>query len=174
MNDIRNFRDMTRPMGALNEDRLRDFIERFETFSDPNIPPFMYGSHYSTSAGVVLHFLVRLHPYANLHRQLQGGHFDVADRLFSNIERTYEMCTGASTAEVKELTPEWYCNPDFLRNSNNFYLGQSQEGEPIGDVVLPPWAKGSADKFVEIMRSALESKCCTYMLPSWIDLIFGL
>ena len=138
LNDKNNFRDLSKPMGALNEERLKDFIERFETFNDPTIPPFMYGSHYSTSAGVVLHFLLRLHPYANLHRQLQSGHFDVADRLFSHVQRTYEMCTGASAAEVKELTPEWYCNPSFLRNINEFFMGRSQEGELLGDVVLPP------------------------------------
>ena len=88
-------------MGALNPNRLEDFLERFETMGDSlggglcgGIPPFMYGSHYSTAAGVVCHFLVRLHPFASLHRQLQSGHFDVADRLFSSVPRTWEMCTG--------------------------------------------------------------------------------
>ncbi|KAG7359446.1 Beige/BEACH domain containing protein [Nitzschia inconspicua] len=168
-----NFRDLTKPMGALNPDRLEDFIERFNTFADPSIPPFMYGSHYSTNAGVVLHFLVRLHPFAGLHRQLQGGHFDVADRLFSSVPRTWQMCTGSSAAEVKELTPEWYCNPAFLKNTNKFKLGTSQEGDVLGDVILPPWAKGSPEKFVEVMRNALESDICSAMLPDWIDLIFG-
>ena len=74
---------------------------------------------------------------------------------------------------MKELTPEWYCNPSFLRNSNNLKLGTSQDGELIDDVVLPPWAKGSPEKFVEVLRSALESDICSEMLPSWIDLIFG-
>jgi hypothetical protein len=55
-----NFRDLSKPVGALNAQRLAEFKERFESFVDPSIPPFMYGSHYSTSAGVVLHFLVRL------------------------------------------------------------------------------------------------------------------
>jgi Beige/BEACH domain len=160
-------------MGALNPDRLEDFIERFNTFADPSIPPFMYGSHYSTNAGVVLHFLVRMHPFAGLHRQLQGGHFDVADRLFSSVPRTWQMCTGSSAAEVKELTPEWYCNPSFLKNSNNFKLGTSQDGDVLDDVVLPPWAKGSPEKFIEVMRMALESDICSVMLPDWIDLIFG-
>ena len=107
LNDPKNFRDLSKPVGALNPDRLQDFIERFNSFVDPLIPPFMYGSHYSTSAGVVLHFLVRMHPFAGLHRQLQSGHFDVADRLFSSIPRTWDMCTGSSAAEVKELTPEF-------------------------------------------------------------------
>jgi hypothetical protein len=173
LTDRSNFRDLSKPMGALNPDRLEEFIERFESFSDPTIPPFMYGSHYSTSAGVVLHFLVRMHPFAGMHRQLQGGHFDVADRLFGSVPRTWEMCTGSSAAEVKELTPEWYCNPAFLKNTNNFKLGTSQEGEMLGDVTLPPWANGSPDKFVEVMRNALESDVCSEMLPDWIDLIFG-
>ena len=168
-----SFRDLSKPMGALNPSRLEDFIERFNTFADPSIPPFMYGSHYSTSAGVVLHFLVRLHPYAGLHRQLQGGHFDVADRLFSSVPRTWEMCTGSSAAEVKELTPEWYCNPAFLKNTNSFKLGTTQDGEVLGDVTLPPWAKGKPETFIEVMRNALESDICSEMLPDWIDLIFG-
>jgi hypothetical protein len=171
--DPTNFRDLRKPMGALNPDRLEDVIDRFSTFADPSIPPFMYGSHYSTMAGVVLHFLVRMHPYASLHRQLQGGHFDVADRLFSSVPRTWEMCTGTSAAEVKELTPEWYCNPGFLKNGNKIKLGTSQDGEVIGDVVLPRWAKGSPETFIEVMRNALESDMCSEMLPDWIDLIFG-
>ncbi len=173
LNDRSSFRDLSKPVGALNPDRLNDFVERFNTFADPSIPPFMYGSHYSTSAGVVLHFLVRLHPFAGLHRQLQGGYFDVADRLFSSVPRTWSMCTGSSAAEVKELIPEFYCAPSFLRNCNKFVLGSSQDGELLGDVSLPPWAKGSPEKFVEIMRAALESEICSEMLPDWIDLIFG-
>ena len=151
LQDKANFRDMSKPMGALNEERLAELLERFNTFDDPSIPPFMYGSHYSTSAGVVCHFLIRMHPYSSLHRQLQSGHFDVADRLFSSIKRTWDMCTGRSAAEVKELTPEFYSNPAFLRNSNDFKLGTSQDGEILGDVILPPWAKGSPEKFVEVM-----------------------
>ena len=173
LTDPSNFRDLSKPVGALNPDRLEDFIERFNTFADPSIPPFMYGSHYSTSAGVVLHFLVRMHPFAGLHRQLQGGHFDVADRLFSSVPRTWGMCTGSSAAEVKEITPEWYCNPAFLRNSNKFKLGTAQDGEVLSDVILPPWANGSPEKFIEVMRAALESDLCSSMLPDWIDLIFG-
>jgi hypothetical protein len=172
LKDKSNYRDLSKPMGALNPDRLKEFLERFRTFDDPMIPPFMYGSHYSTSAGVVLHFLVRLHPFASLHRQLQGGHFDVADRLFSSVSRTWDMCTGQSASEVKELTPEWYCNPTFLRNVNKFKLGTSQDGQTLGDVELPPWAKGSPETFVEVLRSALESDICTSMLPGELSLYY--
>jgi len=45
LEDKANFRDMTKPMGALNEERLAELLDRFNTFDDPSIPPFMFGSH---------------------------------------------------------------------------------------------------------------------------------
>ena len=62
LSDPSVFRDLSKPMGALDEKRLAAFRERFESFQDPDIPSFMYGSHYSTAAGVVLHYLVRFFP----------------------------------------------------------------------------------------------------------------
>jgi hypothetical protein len=211
LKDPKNYRDLSKPMGALNLERLENvFLKRFcalesmnsilyaspekqrysatgraekETSRDgdsaendrfPFIPPFMYGSHYSTAGGVVLHFLVRLKPFAKLHRQLQGGSFDCADRLFDSVPRTWEMCSGKSQSEVKELTKEWYSDPRFLRNSHGFKLGTSVDGKQISDVTLPPWAAGSPERFVLIMRMALESDVCSKMLHHWIDLIFGL
>ena len=41
-----------KPVGALNPTRLEKFLERYESFEDPVIPRFHYGSHYS-SAGTV-------------------------------------------------------------------------------------------------------------------------
>jgi hypothetical protein len=55
-------------MGTLNPNRFEEFQERFESFSEPTIPPFMYGSHYSTSTGIALPFLVQMHPFAGLHQ----------------------------------------------------------------------------------------------------------
>ena len=43
----------------------------------------------------------------------------------------------------------------------------------VGDVVLPPWAKGSAHEFIRIQREALESEYVSKNLNTWIDLIFG-
>lgn len=58
-------------MGAVNPERLAEFIDRYRSFDDPDIPSFMYGSHYSTAVGVVLHYLVRLQPFAELHKEMQ-------------------------------------------------------------------------------------------------------
>lgn len=42
---------------------------------------------------------------------------------------------------MKELIPEFFYMPEFLVNSNLYHLGVKQDGKPIGDVCLPPWAK---------------------------------
>lgn len=77
--------------------------------------------------------------------RLQNGTFDVADRLFSSVRRSWDMCTSA-LSEVKELTPEWYTLPDFLTNANGFELGNAQVekdvlggegwGCPVGVIIL--------------------------------------
>ena len=48
-----------------------------------------------------------------------------------------------------------------------------QDGTALGDVELPPWAKGSPDEFVRLQREALESDHVSEHLHEWIDLIFG-
>ncbi|CBN78887.1 conserved unknown protein [Ectocarpus siliculosus] len=171
LSDDKVFRDLKKPMGAVNPERLAEFIDRYRSFDDPDIPSFMYGSHYSTAVGVVLHYLVRLQPFAELHREMQNGTFDVADRLFSSVARSWDMCTSA-LSEVKELTPEWYSLPDFLTNVNGFAFGKAQDGTEINDVQLPPWAGGPAD-FILKHRAALESDYVSQNLHHWIDLIFG-
>ena len=52
-------------------------------------------------------------------------------------------------------------------------LGRRQDGEALGHVVLPPWARGSAWRLVRTLRAALESAHASRELPAWIDLIFG-
>jgi hypothetical protein len=74
--------------------------------------------------------------------------------------------------EVKELTPEWYTLPDFLRNINGLPLGTTQAGEVVGDVTLPPWAP-TAEDFIRTQREALESEYVSQRLHHWVDLIFG-
>lgn len=180
LSDLATFRDLSKPMGALNEERLADALERFDSMEEEysgdnatsaDIPPFMYGSHYSTMVGVVLHFLMRLQPFASLHCEMQGGHFDVADRLFSSVQRTWKQNT-TQLSEVKEITPEWFTTPEMFQNINQFDLGRTQEGELVSDVILPPWAK-NAEEFVRLNRQALESEYVSANLHHWIDLIFG-
>lgn len=179
--DLKNketYRDLTKPMGAINPERLEIILERYRTLcdTDQSIPPFMYGSHYSTMAGVVMHYLIRLQPFTSLHKHLQGGRYDTYDRMFSSIPATFEQnCT--RTSEVKELTPEWFSLPDFLRNVNNLNIVGRRGNAPEetlnnGDVELPKWA-ASPEDFIRINRAALESDYVSANLNHWIDLIFG-
>ena len=102
---------------------------------------------------------------------MQNGHFDVPDRLFSSIPRSFKHNTN-QLSEVKELTPEWFTTPEMFKNINNFDLGKTQDGEMVDDVELPAWA-ATAEEFVRINREALESDYVTEHLHEWIDLIFG-
>ena len=60
-------------------------------------------------------------------------------------------------ADVRELIPEFFYLPDFLENQNRFDMGYKQNGEPLDDVLLPPWAKGSAGKiYIYLVHSNLD------------------
>ena len=46
------YRDLSRPVGALNDKRRLEFQDRYASLKeDPDIPPFHYGSHYSSAGG---------------------------------------------------------------------------------------------------------------------------
>ena len=56
---------------------------------------------------------------------LQGGHFDLADRMFHSVKDAYMSACKHNMADVKELIPEFFYLPELLLNSNNFDLGKS-------------------------------------------------
>ncbi|OMO78627.1 hypothetical protein CCACVL1_14249 [Corchorus capsularis] len=164
------YRDLSKPIGALNPDRLKKFQERYASFDDPVIPKFHYGSHYS-SAGTVLYYLVRVEPFTTLSIQLQGGNFDHADRMFSDIAATWNGVL-EDMSDVKELVPELFYLPEMLTNENSIDFGTTQLGGKIDSVKLPPWAHNHVD-FIHKHRMALESEHVSAHLHEWIDLIFG-
>ncbi|KAH7365384.1 hypothetical protein KP509_18G024600 [Ceratopteris richardii] len=78
--------------------------------------------------GIFLYYLLRLEPFTSLHKNLQGGKFDHADRLFHSIEGAFKNFL-TNTSDVKELIPEFFYMPEFLVNSNKYYMGIKQDGE---------------------------------------------
>ncbi|ONK60513.1 uncharacterized protein A4U43_C08F19280 [Asparagus officinalis] len=169
----RSFRKLNKPMGCQTVEGEEEFKKRYESWDDPDVPKFHYGSHYS-SAGIVLFYLLRLPPFSTENQTLQGGQFDHADRLFNSVRDTWLSAAGkGNTSDVKELIPEFFYMPEFLENRFNLDLGVKQSGEQVGDVVLPPWAKGSTREFIRKHREALESDYVSENLHHWIDLIFG-
>nr|XP_023683403.1 lipopolysaccharide-responsive and beige-like anchor protein [Paramormyrops kingsleyae] len=165
-----NFRDLSKPMGALNPKRAAFFSERFDTWEDEQVPRFHYGTHYSTCSFTLM-WLLRLEPFATFFLNFQGGEFDHADRSFSSVCRAWRNCQ-EDTSDVKELIPEFYYLPEMFYNANDFNLGVMDDGTVVSDVQLPPWAKTPED-FVRINRLALESELVSRQLHQWIDLIFG-
>uniref|UniRef100_A0A1I8IRL4 WD repeat and FYVE domain-containing protein 3 n=1 Tax=Macrostomum lignano TaxID=282301 RepID=A0A1I8IRL4_9PLAT len=168
------FRDLTKPMGAQTEDRLTQFHKRFKEWDDPSgeTPPYHYGTHYS-SAMIVSSYLVRMEPFTQHFLKLQGGHFDLADRMFHSIREAWLSASKYNMADVKELIPEFFYLPQFLVNHNKFDLGTKQSGVSLNDVVLPPWAKDDSREFIRAHREALECDYVSSQLHNWIDLIFG-
>nr|XP_017035232.1 neurobeachin isoform X11 [Drosophila kikkawai] len=165
-----NYRDLSKPIGALNPSRRAYFEERYESWDSDTIPPFHYGTHYSTAA-FTLNWLVRVEPFTTMFLALQGGKFDYPDRLFSSVSLSWKNCQ-RDTSDVKELIPEWYFLPEMFYNSSNYRLGHREDGALVDDIELPPWAK-SPEEFVRINRMALESEFVSCQLHQWIDLIFG-
>ncbi|CAH0481759.1 unnamed protein product [Peronospora belbahrii] len=177
LSDPAIYRDLSKPVGALNEERLEFYKARFETMphgmEDEGLPPpFLYGTHYSTP-GYVLYYFVRMAPEYML--CLQNGKFDAPDRLFQSIPNTWSSCN-TNHADLKELVPAFFDDSlpaeEWLCNGKNLDLGTTQKLTRVGDVELPAWAS-SPSEFVRINREALESEYVSEHLHEWIDLIFG-
>ncbi|QQP37996.1 Neurobeachinlike, partial [Caligus rogercresseyi] len=91
--------DLSKPIGALNPARKTYFEERYSSWEHDQIPPFHYGTHYSTSA-FVLNYMIRLEPFTSLFLALQGGKFDHPNRIFSSIKTSWQNCQ-RDTSDVK-------------------------------------------------------------------------
>ncbi|XP_078055406.1 WD repeat- and FYVE domain-containing protein 4 [Mustelus asterias] len=174
LTNAKMFRDLSKPMGAQTEGRKEKFVQRyFEVDNDEDLSARChYCTHYSSSI-IVASYLVRMEPFTQTFCSLQGGCFDVADRMFFSIKRDWESSSRDNMSDVRELIPEFFYLPDFLLNHNRLEFGSMQDGTTLGDVILPPWAKGDAQEFIRLHRMALESDYVSANLHHWIDLIFG-
>uniref|UniRef100_A0A8C2FSM1 Neurobeachin n=1 Tax=Cyprinus carpio TaxID=7962 RepID=A0A8C2FSM1_CYPCA len=165
-----NFRDLSKPIGALNPKRAVFYAERYETWEDDGTPPHHYTSLYSTAAST-LFWLVRIEPFTMFFLNCNDNKFDHPDRTFSGIARSWRSCQ-RDTSDVRELIPEFYYLPEMFVHSSGYDLGVREDRTAVCDVELPVWAKKPED-FVRINRMALESEFVSCQLHPWIDLIFG-
>lgn len=168
LNNEETFRDLSKPMGALNEERLEEYKRRYNEI--PEGEKYLYGTHYS-APGYVIGYLFRMNPRWMI--KFQGGHYDNPNRLFKGIKLEYESCL-TNPGNVKELIPEFFepNNEEFLVNAKALDLGVRANGERVDDIILPKWADSPYD-FLEKHRQALESDYVSKHLHLWIDLIFG-
>ena len=152
LDDPKTYRDLSKPMGAQSEARAQQFREKYrESEEMREMEPAHYGTHYSSAASV-LYYLMRLEPFSRLALRLQGGKFDVADRLFHNLGSSWRSASAENQQDVRELIPEFFYLPEFLVNKNGFDFGVTQADKTIHDVTLPRWAHGSPDRFIRINR----------------------
>ncbi|WVQ73417.1 hypothetical protein IAR50_002989 [Cryptococcus sp. DSM 104548] len=168
-----SYRDLHFPMGALTQARREAAAERYSATESVGETPFHFGTHYSSSM-IVCGYMIRLSPFTEIFLALQGGNFDLADRLFSSIPKAWDSASSDNRGDVRELVPEFYYSPAFLVNLNHHNFGRKQaSGDIVDDVALPPWALGDPHLFVHRHREALESEYVSRHLSHWIDLTFG-
>ena len=68
----------------------------------------------------ICHHLLQERCYSSL----QGGHFDLADRMFHSVKDAWFSASQYNMADVKELIPEFFYLPEMFSNSNHFDLGE--------------------------------------------------
>ncbi|XP_073990723.1 lysosomal-trafficking regulator mauve isoform X4 [Rhodnius prolixus] len=181
LDDIKSYRNLTKPMAIQEKKNEAHYINNYNYLKSEltdamnimsyNHEPYHYSSHYSNS-GIVLHFLVRLPPFTNMFLSYQDNNFDWPDRTFHSLHTTWRLTSSESATDVKELIPEFFFLPEFLANRECFDFGTRQNGQPVDNVILPPWASDPRI-FILIHRQALEARHVREYLPQWIDLVFG-
>ena len=172
LNDQTIYRDLSKPVGALNLQRIQILDDFFKKNS------YFYSTCYTSSLSIT-NWLVRLEPFSSLHVNYNNGHFCQASKIFASIRKEFNIVTSLEN-DFRELIPEFFYSPDFLINTNHFNIGDNS-----GNVELPKWVFGNnknidirspyeaAYEFVYINRKALESEFVSQHLNEWIDLIWG-
>ncbi|EAX93633.1 Beige/BEACH domain containing protein [Trichomonas vaginalis G3] len=172
LNDSSNYRDFTYPIFAQTNEQKEQCISYYNTTAslsnEPHCTP-----NYISNVGSTIYFLVRAEPFTDEEISFQNGSLDAADRTFQSFDIAYQLMTAPGNKNALELVPEFYFNPELLKNINKIEFPYSPiTGRTVDDVVLPDWAL-SHREFVQIMRKALESSFVSSCLNEWIDLVWG-
>ncbi|CAD8063170.1 unnamed protein product [Paramecium sonneborni] len=170
LNNREQYRDLDKMIGNINKERLENIKQRAESLKQTSMEYFLFGSHFSVAAQII-NTLVRIEPFTTLQCELQDGKLDQADRIFFSIPNTWDSCQN-DHQDFRELIPEYFYFPEFLKNINKIQFGLRQNQEIVDNVILPPWAE-SCEQFIEINRKALESTFVSEKLHNWINLVFG-
>jgi hypothetical protein len=126
-------------------------LEGFDGMDDR----FHCGSHYS-NPGIILHYLNRIQPILEANVVLQGNAMDHPDRIFQSVSQSFSHSLN-DFSDVRELIPEFYSMCEIFSNQNQINFGTKDDGTKVDDVQLPEWSLKNPQKFVQVMREALES-----------------
>ena len=169
LNKVSNYRDLSKPINAINKEKLDFSINNYKEFG-------YYNKNYISYPFIIYYLLMRKNPLLLL--RYQKGNFDNSDKMFISIKDTYENTTKNINFDTIELIPEFYdtkknSNGDFLKFIMKIDFGRNENNIKINNVNLPIWSNNSSSNFIKIMRSSLESEIVSNKLHLWIDLIFG-
>ncbi|QRW11722.1 beige protein [Ceratobasidium sp. AG-Ba] len=112
LNSPNSFRLLSRPMGALTPGRREAAATRYSSLKSIGEEAFNYGTHFSSSM-IVCHFLIRLAPFTHHFRRLQGGSWDLPDRLFHSIQRAWESASEDTRGMFESSSRKCSCATSF-------------------------------------------------------------
>ena len=94
-----------------------------------------------------------------------------ADRLFGSLAEAWHSVTSLPM-DVKELTPEFYCDPAFLVNGRRLDFGTRSSGAPLRETSCELIVKSTVLSCGEPMASTVAParQACTYAKPWWLFL----
>lgn len=174
LDDQSIYRDLSLPIFAQTAEQQEQCMKYYKTTmslskeEDGHCMP-----NYFSNVGCTLYYLVRLEPFTDEEISFQGGSFDAADRTFQSFDISYNIMVSYGNKDSLELIPDFFFNPETLKNINNAKFPDSILcNRVVNDVILPPWAS-SHRELVKMMRNSLESKVTSLHLHEWIDLVFG-
>ena len=153
-------RDLRKPIGALNDQRLKKLMEKNKDSLYCSGPSNMLN---------VCNILIRVEPYTSLFLLMKDYVKKNESKnitLFESIKKCYENSL-LEEDNFSELPPEFYFDFQFLKNSNKYEFNGS-----FGDVSLPNWAENSFE-LIYTLRKVLECDAVSLSLNHWIDLIWG-
>ncbi len=192
-NDYKNYYDiMCREKNIFQKKNLfQNVFYRNEENNINKIPfdeiPYLFGSYFSNPA-YISHYLIRLFPYTLTSIEIQGENFDTSQRLFININKTFNSVT-SEKSDLREIIPEFFTLPELFINLNDLNLGILKPSNKVDstsnyikiihnlndndiifvkEVLLP--CNNDPYKFVFEYRKLLEK---ANDIHYWIDLIFG-
>ena len=126
--------------------------KKLKKIKDNNQIAHFYSTHYSNPM-YVSHYLCRLFPFSQLRIELQGENFDVAERLFSSIETTFESATTQKT-DVRELIPEFFSTIDYMVNLNCNLFGYRKDNTLVDDILF--------DKVCHLIKNNRHRSICIF------------
>ena len=157
------YRDLSLPIYACGND-IEKIKNKYELLDDEK---YHSGTFYSAHS-FVCYYLVRQHPFTEIHLEIQGARFDARARMFNGVEQLSEL-----TEKFQEFIPHLFYFPELYIKINYILDDIKNDEEKMSDFVLPSWCKDDPRKFSLILRKLLESKNVSKNLNHWIDLIFG-